>query len=86
MEEIITLRDRMKPHLVYIKWGSAAFGIVGSLIIALNIPISGWAFVIFTVSSVGWMFAAHLMKERSILTESAVYTVINMIGIYRWLF
>ena len=86
MEEIVTIRSRLAPHLTFIKWGSAACGIAGSLIIALNIPISGWAFVIFTISSFGWMTAATLMKERSIFVESAVYTVINMIGIYRWLF
>lgn len=86
MEEIISLRARVVPLLSYIKWGSAAFGIIGSLIIALNIPVSGWAFLIFMLSSLGWMAAAAVMKERSIFTESAVYTVINLIGIYRWLF
>lgn len=75
----------LTPNLSYLKWGSAAFGILGSLIIALNIPISGWAFVIFMMSSMGWMAAAAIMKERSIFAESAVYTVINLIGIYRWM-
>jgi uncharacterized oligopeptide transporter (OPT) family protein len=76
----------LTPHLTRLKWGAACCGIFGSLILALNIPISGWAFVVFLGSSALWMAAATLMKERAILAEASVYTIINCLGIWRWLF
>jgi hypothetical protein len=87
MEEPQTrFAEILTPHLTRLKWAAACCGATGSVLIAANIPISGWAFVVFLLSSTLWMTASMLMRERAILAEATVYTLINCIGIYRWLF
>lgn len=86
MEEPQTRFARLLgPHLSRFKWAAAGCGITGSMLIALNIPISGWAFVVFLFSSSLWIVASLLMREHAILAEATVYTFINLLGIYRWL-
>ena len=50
-----------------------------------NLPISGWGFILFLVSSVSWTVAGMMMREHSLILLNAVFTVINVLGIYRWL-
>ncbi len=38
--------------LTWLKWFGTGMGIAGALVIALNLPFSGWGFVLFLVSSV----------------------------------
>ena len=66
------------------RWLAASFGITGALIVALHLPISGWGFCVFLCSSILWIIAAYRMRDRAILMETSVYTVINIIGIWRW--
>ncbi len=53
--------------------------------IALNLPISGWGFVLFLISSVSWTVAGLRMRETSLVVLQGAFTVINVLGIYRWL-
>ena len=53
--------------------------------IALNLPFSGWGFVLFLGSSVSWTVAGFKMRENSLALLNGVFTVINLLGIYRWL-
>ena len=68
-----------------LKWLGAAAGIAGATIIALNLPISGWGFVLFLVSSTSWTVAGLRMREHSLALLHAAFTAINLLGIYRWL-
>ena len=77
--------DRKPPLLTFLKWFGTALGVCGALVIALNIPISGWGFVAFLISSVSWTIAGVLMKEPSIVILQVTFTAVNLIGIYRWL-
>lgn len=61
-------------------------GTIGALLMALNIPISGWGFVLFLISSSIWAFVGFRAKEYALARMSAVYCVIDAFGIYRWLF
>ncbi|WP_300389813.1 hypothetical protein [Henriciella sp.] len=47
--------------------------------------ITGWAFVIFTVSSITWVAVGLLDEEPPLVIQNAVLTVVNVVGIYRWL-
>ncbi|MEQ8558913.1 MAG: hypothetical protein RIB03_11400 [Henriciella sp.] len=47
--------------------------------------ITGWAFVIFTVSSIAWVAVGLLDEEPPLVIQNAVLTVVNVVGIYRWL-
>ncbi len=69
----------------WLKWIGTATGILGALWIASNIPTSGWGYVLFTLSSIGWTLAGWRMREPSLVLLHSVFLVINMMGIYRWL-
>ena len=76
----------IRPYILpALKWVGTLTGIAAGCLIALNISISGWGFAIFLVSSLSWGTAAFLMGETSLLLLQGVFTIINALGIYRWL-
>ena len=68
-----------------LKWTGTFFGVAGATVIAANLSISGWGFVLFLVSSVSWTITGLRMREHSITALNAAFTAINLLGIYRWL-
>lgn len=67
------------------KWLGTATGVAGAVIIAANLGIVAYGFVLFLVSSVLWSAVSWVQREASLLVLQATFTVINVIGIYRWL-
>jgi hypothetical protein len=63
-------------------WGS----IIGSLLLALHIPISGWAYIPFLLSNIA---SLHLLKgsdaPKVISYQIVVFIAINIVGIGQWL-
>lgn len=68
-----------------LKWLGTGFGIAGALTLALNLPLSGWGFVLFLVSSVSWTVAGVRMGDAPLALLHATFMGINLLGIYRWL-
>ena len=68
-----------------LKWLGTATGIAGATIIALNLPLSGWGFVLFLILPVSWTIAGLRMRENSLVVLQGAFTAINLLGIYRWL-
>lgn len=73
---------RLLPAL---KWFGTVTGIVGAGILALNIPISGWGWVLFALSSVSWTAAGLMMREWSLALLQGGFLVVDLVGIWRWL-
>ena len=71
--------------MMFLKWTGTATGIAGATLVALNVSVSGWGFVLFLASSVGWTVAALRMRENSLALLQAAFTVINLLGKYRCL-
>lgn len=71
--------------LPYLKWLGTGAGIAGALLVALNIPASGWGFALFLVSSLSWTAAGLIMRDRALLALNLAFTAINLLGIIRWL-
>jgi membrane protein implicated in regulation of membrane protease activity len=69
----------------FFSWMGTAFGIAGALLVALNVPISGWGFVLFLVSSLSWLTVALSRSDRPLALINAAFTLCNLLGIYRWL-
>ncbi|HIO92502.1 MAG TPA: hypothetical protein EYG68_06615 [Leucothrix mucor] len=72
-------------HLNIMEWGGAMIAVGAAIMLALNISISPWAFVLYLISSVilaiwGWYSGA-----RGIALQNMVFIVINLLAIYRWL-
>jgi len=71
-----------------IQWGATITGIAAAILVALNLGarVTGWGFVIFTVSSVGWVAFAVMEQETPLAIQNAVLFCINVIGVWRYLF
>jgi hypothetical protein len=70
-----------------LRWLATITGISAAVMVSINLGrlVTGWGFVIFTISSVSWMAVGYAIDGNALLTQNAVLTVINLIGIYRWL-
>ena len=47
--------------------------------------VTGWAFVVFTVSSLLWVWFAAAEDDHGLLVQNLVLTAINLLGVYRYL-
>ncbi len=68
-----------------IEWAGTAGGIIGALILAWNRPWSRWGFPVFLVST-SFLLAVALSRGSAPQTALfAVYTLVNAIGVWRWI-
>lgn len=80
------MNSRFVPMMLTIlKWIGTGAGIAGALLVASNVPASGWGFVLFLLSSMAWTTAGIQMREPSIWVLNLAFTSINVLGIVRWL-
>ena len=80
-----TTNYRTTPSLKIMEWGGAMIAVIAAIILALNISISPWAFVLYLLSSFiltlwGWYSGAY-----AIAVQNVIFIGINSLGIYRWL-
>ena len=70
-----------------LEWIAMGTGICAAIMISADLgrKITGTAFVIFAVSSTAWVAIGVAENEPPLLYQNLVLTVINCIGIYRWL-
>lgn len=74
----------MKEVLGYVAMLS---GTVAAIMVSSNTGprITGYGFVVFTFSSIIWVIYAFQDTETPLILQNAVLTLINCLGIYRWL-
>lgn len=70
-----------------VRWTAAVTGIIAAVMIAVRFGgrVTGWGFVVFTVSSVAWILTGWLDDTWSLLAQNLVLFVINLLGVWRWL-
>lgn len=70
-----------------IQWFATITGICAACLVSLNLGRrrTGFGFIVFTFSSVAWIVFAVLSSETPLAIQNVVLTVINIIGVYRWL-
>lgn len=73
------------PLLSAVKWFGTLTGLAGAAILALNIPISGWGWVLFALSSVSWTAAGLAMRDWSLALLQGGFLIVDLVGIWRWL-
>jgi hypothetical protein len=73
--------------MAWLDGAAAATCIVAALMVAANAGtrITGYGFVVFSVSSVLWVGYGVLQHERGLLVQNAVLLAVNLVGIWRWL-
>ncbi len=70
-----------------LEWIAMGTGICAAIMISADLSrkVTGMAFVIFAISSTAWVAIGVAEDEPPLLYQNLVLTVINCIGIYRWL-
>lgn len=68
-----------------LEWLGAAFGLLGSAILAARLPWSGAGFIAFMVSNVAIGLFAIRTKSWGLFAMQIGFTGTSAIGIYRWL-
>jgi hypothetical protein len=68
-------------------WLAPAATIVAAMMTAANLGarLTGFGFVVFTVGSVCWIALGLSTGQTSLIVANTVLTVVNLIGIWRWL-
>lgn len=51
----------------------------------LGARVTGWGFVVFTIGSISWAIVAIGSGQQNLLWTNAFLTLINAVGIWRWL-
>lgn len=76
---------RETPWLRPAKWVGTGAGVAGAVLVALNMGVTGYGFVLFLVSSLLWSAAGIAQRELSLVVLQGAFTAINVLGIYRWM-
>lgn len=51
----------------------------------LGARVTGWGFVVFTIGSLGWITVALGTGQQNLLWTNGFLTLVNGVGIWRWL-
>lgn len=70
-----------------LEWFGAIGTIIAAGLIATNLGrlTTGWAFVLFVVVSVSWIFAGLLAENMPIAIQNLVMFFVNLWGVYQYL-
>ena len=70
-----------------LRWLASLWVIGPGLVIVARVRplLMGWAFVGLSVGSLLWIVVGYLSKDYALLAQNVVITLINTLGIYRWL-
>jgi hypothetical protein len=60
---------------------------VAAMMTAANLGarVTGWGFVVFTVGSICWSIIGITTGQQNLLLSNAFLTLVNLVGIWRWL-
>jgi hypothetical protein len=72
------------PWLSVAKWFGTVCGVAGAIIIALNLGVVAYGFALFLVSSVLWGAVGLIQREPSLVVLQSVFTVVDVLGLWRW--
>jgi uncharacterized protein with PQ loop repeat len=70
-----------------VQWMAMATGIIAAVMVAgkFSARITGWGFVIFAISSIGWVAFGLLKQETPLTIQNGVLFLINLAGVWRHL-
>ena len=68
------------------KWSSSFFAVIGGFILALNLAISSYGFILLAASSSQLLISSLLKKDKSLIFYSgSIFFCVDLLGIYRWI-
>lgn len=68
-------------------WVAPAATVIAAMMTAasLGARLTGWGFVVFTAGSITWSVIAVETGQDSLLVTNGFLTLVNIVGIWRWL-
>ncbi len=68
-------------------WVAAAATVIAAMMTAANLGsrITGYGFIVFVVGSLCWTTVGITSGQTSLVATNAFLTVVNLIGVWRWL-
>lgn len=60
------------------------FGLLGTLMLALKRPWSGWAFAVYLVSNVCWLIFGYSNNHWFFFAQQIGFLVTSLIGLWVW--
>lgn len=69
----------------FIELMGATFGVLGTLLLALNGPRAGWGFVAYLVSNGAWIWFAWIHGHWGLLAQQLAFTASSLLGVWVWL-
>jgi len=83
------MRDIHHTHprsfwLISAKWIGTATGVTGAILIALNMDVVVYGFTLFLLSSLLWAWVGWMHRETSLVVLQSAFTIINVVGLFRW--
>jgi hypothetical protein len=76
----------VKPDLVNVLgWFGAVAGPLAAAILALNIPVSPYAYPLFLLSSLCMTAHGIAVRDNKVVTQNMLFNIINLVGVIRWL-
>lgn len=64
---------------------AAAFGIAGSLLLALNGQRAAYGWLLFLASNAGWLAFAWLTGLQFLFAQQIGFTFTSLLGVWTWL-
>src|SRR5471030_3214617 len=68
-------------------WVAPAATMTAAVMTAANLGtrVTGWGFIVFTIGSVAWSSVAIGTGQQNLLWTNGFLTLVNLVGIWRWL-
>ncbi len=68
-------------------WIAPAATMIAAMMTAANAGarVTGSGFVVFSIGSIAWSLVASYSNQRNLLLTNLFLTVVNLIGVWRWL-
>lgn len=63
----------------------AAFGILGTILLATNGKRAGWGFVAYLISNAAWLSHAIGSNQTPLLVQTLIFTGSSLVGVWVWL-
>jgi nicotinamide riboside transporter PnuC len=67
-----------------LRWTGTITGVIGAILLALNIEGSGYGFFFFLVSAAAYSYTSWVSGDLPMLVLQGTFFAIDLLGIWRW--
>ena len=70
--------------LVAVGWVGSIFGLIGSLLLALHVPYSGYGFLAYLGSNFAWLYHGVKTRTWALVVMQVGFTATSLVGLRNW--